>query len=227
MIAPALDTSPADEARKSALDRLVPLRGTIQKVGSGYSRFVSMMKVGLPVMALLLVVLVLIWPSLQSGNESFQLTFASIGEDADGITGMSNARFVGTDAANRPYVITAATASQSNASADTITLNMLQADMTLGSGTWVTMTADKGVYFRIDNRLELIGPVDVFSDLGYEFHAGDTTVDLAANRATSNQAVNGQGPFGLLSANSFRFSDKGNNLIFDGDVKLNIEPLRQ
>lgn len=227
MIATPVQANNGHNARKSALDRLTPARGAVESVNPGYSRFVSMMKVGLPIIALLLVVMVLAWPRLQTSSESFQLTFASIGEDEGGATGMLNARFVGTDADNRPYVITASTASQSNASGDVITLNMLQADMTLSSGTWVTMTADKGMYYRIADRLELVGPVDVFSDLGYEFHTGDTTIDLAASGAESRHAVSGQGPFGVLTARSFRFTDKGRRMFFDGDVKLTIDPVRR
>ena len=224
MIATPADEQSARAARKAALDRLTPARGAVENFNPGYSRFVSMMKIGLPMVALMLVVLVLAWPRLQTTSESFQLTFASIGEDEEGATGMVNARFVGTDAENRPYVITAATASQSNASGDVITLHMLQADMTLSSGAWLTMAADKGKYYRVADRLELVGPVDVFSDLGYEFHTGDTVIDLAASVAESHSAVTGQGPFGTLSAAAFRFADKGQRIFFKGDVKLTFEP---
>ena len=219
-----LEDSAVRDSRRPSLDRLSPVRGTVTNIGSGYSRFVSFMKLGLPISALLLVVLVLAWPRLQGGTESFQISFADIGEDEGGTTGMLKARFVGTDGENRPYVITAATASQSNSSGDIITLNMLQADMTLGSGTWVTMTADKGMYYRIADRLELVGPVDVFSDLGYEFHTGDATVELSSNTVASRHPVQGQGPFGVLSAQSFRIVDKGRKMFFEGDVKLTVDP---
>jgi lipopolysaccharide export system protein LptC len=220
-----MDAEAAKEARKLALDRLSPVRGAVDGVNPGYSRFVSMMKVGLPIIALALIVMVLAWPRLQTDGKSFQLTFASIGDDESGATGMINARFIGTDAENRPYIITAETASQANASGDIITLNMLQADMTLNSGAWVTMMADKGVYYRLVDRLELIGPVDFFSDLGYEFHAGDTIVDLAASAAESPHGVSGQGPFGVLTADSFRFTDNGRRIYFKGAVKLTIDPV--
>jgi len=219
-----VDETRTPEARKSGLDRLTPSRGAVENVNPGYSRFVSMMKVGLPIIALLVVVMVLAWPRLKTSTESFPISFSSLGEDEDGATGMVNARFVGTDGENRPYVITASTASQSNASGDVITLNMLQADMTLRSGTWLTMTADKGRYYRVADRLELVGPVDVFSDLGYEFHTGDTTIDLAASVADSPHPVSGQGPFGVISARSFRMTDKGRRLLFEGEVKLTIDP---
>jgi len=225
VIATPVDENQARAARKAALDRLSPVRGAVENVNPGYSRFVSMMKVGLPIIALLLVVMVLAWPRLQTTSEIFQLTYASIGEDEEGATGMVNARFVGTDADNRPYVITAQTASQSNASGDVITLHMLQADMTMQSGTWITMTADKGKYYRLADRLELVGPVDVFSDMGYEFHTGDTIIDLAASIAESRHAVRGQGPFGNLSAQTFRFTDKGQRIFFNGDVKLTFDPV--
>ena len=207
-----------------AIDRLVPPFHVVADIGAGYSRFVNWAKFALPIAALLLLVLILNWPKLQSSRESFALTFSSIGEDESGTTGMVNARFVGTDGDKQPYVITAATASQSNSEADVIKLNELQADMTFGSGIWVTMKADKGIYYRIQNRLELVGLVDIFSDLGYEFHAGDTMVDLSKKLAESRHAVHGQGPLGALKANSFRITKKGKNLIFGGNVRLVIEP---
>ncbi len=223
--ASSFNVGAAGAARRTTLDRLTPARPAAAGVGGRYSRFVGFMKYSLPIVALILVVLVIAWPGIERETDGFHLTFASIGSDESGAPGMVNARFVGTDANGRPFLVTASTATQDPLQPDEITLNALQADMTLSNGTWLTLTADKGLYQRDVESLTLSGPVDLYSDLGYEFHAGDTRLDLAAGVAESGQPVSGQGPFGVLNAQSFRFSDNGQRLFFSGGVKLVVEPL--
>ncbi len=223
--ASSMNVGAGGTARQTTLDRLTPARKVTPEVGGRYSRFVGFMKFSLPIVALILVVLVIAWPGIERQSDGFHLTFASIGSDESGAPGMVNARFVGTDGNGRPFLVTATTATQDPMQPDDITLNALQADMTLSNGTWLTLTADRGLYQRNAESLTLSGPVDLYSDLGYEFHAGDTRLDLAAGVAESAQPVSGQGPFGLLNAQSFRFSDNGQRLYFSGKVKLVVEPL--
>jgi lipopolysaccharide export system protein LptC len=215
---------PANRKRQTALDRLTPLRGVIEGAGSRHSRFVNLLKYGLPAAALLVVLVVIGWPGVQRESEGFRLTFSEFVRDQEGAPGMLNARFVGADKEGRPYLITAESARQNPGDTGFVRLNNLQADLTLSNGIWLTMTASQGDYNSDNRELLLSEPVDIFSDIGYEFHAGDTRIDLDTNEAKSDQPVNGQGAFGNIQAQSFVMTDRGQHMKFIGKVKMTVIP---
>ena len=76
----------------------------------------------------------------------------------------------------------------------------------------------------IDRTLQLDGPINIFSDVGYEFHAETARVDLERSTAESDKPVHGHGPFGTLSADSFRLVDQGKRLLFKNNVRMTIRP---
>ena len=188
-----------------------------------YSRFVGLMRLLLPLVALALVVIVVAWPDLYRSNDGFRITFSSIESSDESLT-MANARYVGRDANGQPFVVTAATATQDKTDSKQVLLDGLQADLTLTDGTWITLSANTGVYHQSNELLDLFGDINIFSDRGYEFHANTAHADLTAGVVVSDDPVQGQGPFGLLIANGMRLEDKGARMIFNNGVKVTIYP---
>ena len=137
---------------------------------------------------------------------------------------MVNARYVGTDGNNRPFVVTADSATAEPDNPDRIRLVALQADITFDDARWVTVIADSGVYDRLAQTLRLGEAVSLYSDDGFELHAGSTLVDLEAGSAASDAPVQAQGPLGVLNANSFRIAAAGRRLHFIGAVRATIDP---
>ena len=82
------------------------------RAGARYSRFVALMKVVLPLIALVLVAMVAIWPQLKEAGEGFRIEISRMGLGAAGGHSMLNARYAGVDEEGRPFTITAATAEQ-------------------------------------------------------------------------------------------------------------------
>lgn len=197
---------------------LAPLR----RAGHRYSRFVSLMKVVLPVLAAALVLLVVAWPQTQSENSSFSVSLATIAEGETDAPGMKRARFVGTDARDQPYVITADAAVPEAANAEQINLEVLQADITMAGGTWVSMMSGHGLYDRTAQRLALSGGVDLFSDDGFEMHTASADIDLREGIATGSAPVQAHGPLGTLTAEGFRLEQQSRRLRFTGNVKMTI-----
>ncbi|SOD92561.1 LPS export ABC transporter periplasmic protein LptC [Caenispirillum bisanense] len=192
-----------------------PRRG--QRHGSGYSRFVRLMKVGLMGIAVLLVVLVAIWPQLQTVEEEFRVKFASLkGASVDQIE-MINARYFGTDEKNRPYAVTAARAVE--LPEDRVQLDNPKADMTLEDG-WVMLNGDTGIYDKTGKTLLLTGNVNVFQDEGNEFHTSTATIDVEAGDATGDEPVQGAGSFGWFTGEGFELTDKGKRFKVTGKSKL-------
>ncbi len=188
------------------------------------SRFVGVMKFALPTIAALLVAAVVIWSGTATRDEGFRLSFATGQGEATPEPGMTNARYMGTDSRDRPFVITARRADITPEDPDTIVLHTLQADLTLEDGAWITLSARSGVYHRRLETLTLEGPVSLFSDRGFEFNAQSAEVDLAGGSVSSDRPVSGQGPLGLLDAGGFRVIDEGRRLFFTGGVKLVVFP---
>ncbi len=197
------------------------------RVSYRYSRFVSTMKVVLPVTAAALVLLVIAWPQTQSQDSSFQVSLAALPEGDAGAPGMTRARFVGTDARNQPFVITAESAIPEPDNAERINLRTLQADLTVSSGTWVSMMSGGGLYDRPAQLLSLSDGVDLFSDSGFEMHTPAANIDLAAGIASGRLKVDAHGPLGTLSADGFRLEQEGRRLHFNGNVRMTVWPSRE
>ena len=201
---------------------LAPSVAGTRRFGTRYSRFVGTMKVVLPVTAAAIAALLLAWPAAYDDHQEFALTFANTNSTDVETLGMANARYVGTDANNRPFFVTADEALQNSSKPDLIDMVALQADMAFDNGVWMSVLASSGRYDRSRQTLHLAGPVNIFSDLGYEFHAESAHIDLQNNIAQSNEPVRGHGPLGTLSADSFRVDDQGQRLLFRKNVRMVI-----
>lgn len=191
----------------------------------GYSRFVSAMKLLLPMVALLLIILVVAWPYLKTQSNRFRLGFVSMG----GLGGaedpaMLNPRYMGTDSNSQPYSVTADIAKNLLKANSAVQLEMPKADISLKDGSWLVMTAETGVYARNNKILDLAGRVNLFHDSGYEFSTEKARVDLNEGIAYGEVPVEGQGPFGDLKAEGFRLIGKNKTIFFTGKAKLIIYP---
>ncbi len=218
----ATDNGAADAAPRTAQRfQFDPGRRRV-RVSPRYSRFVGMMKLLLPVLALGLMVAVVLWPNEFSETTGFHLSYAAPEEGGTAELAMLQPRYLGTDARNRPFVITADRAIQDPNDQRLITLDRLQADMSLADGQWFTIMADTGIYHQQRQILRLQGAINLFSDQGYEFNARAVEIDLNKGRATTDQPVRGQGPFGTLRADQLIVEDYGRRLYFKGNVKLHV-----
>lgn len=187
------------------------------------SRFVGMMKWALPIAALAMLAAVAIWPGAVPTTPPVELTFANGGK-LSLEPGMVKARYVGVDDKSRPFVVTAERARPAAGDNEIILLDRPQADITLNDGTWLALSALSGSYQRVRRTLDLDGPVNLFSDNGFEFTAETAHVDFATGTVTSDRPVQGQGPLGLLKADRFRASDRGKRLFFTGSVRMTLFP---
>jgi lipopolysaccharide export system protein LptC len=190
-----------------------------------HRRLVTLLRIALPMAALLLAAIVIAWPKLQNRERSsFSLTPTHADpKEVEQLT-MVNPRFVGLDTKQQPYTVTAKSATQDRPGADIIVLDHPQADILLESGSWVTVTGLKGRYAQKAQILDLAGNIEVFHDAGYEFHTERAQVDLANDTINGDVPVNGHGPGGTIDAQGFMILDHGQTVIFTGDSKLHLNP---
>ena len=217
-------TTTVTPANRSADIFTASARSENRRSSVGYSRFVSFMKFILPAAALLLVVLVVVWPQLDFKNQRFGLRFAKLQATEGDVPAMVNARFVGSDRKEQPYTITADLARNLLFGGKSVELEMPKADITARDGSWIVLTANSGVYDQDSKKLGLEGSVKLFHDAGYEFNTKTAQIDLGLGNAESNSPVRGQGPFGQLEAQGFKLENKGQTIYFTGKSKLVIFP---
>ncbi|HUN49994.1 MAG TPA: LPS export ABC transporter periplasmic protein LptC [Candidatus Sulfotelmatobacter sp.] len=221
--APGMEGAPSAAAHGRAQwigdgpHRVVELRHTRR------SRFVGLMKLSLPLAALVLVALIIAWPQLYSRYDRLNLSFAKV-EVGDHELRMASPRYQGMDANGRPYLVTADTATQIGTEHQIVKLTNIHADMALDNGGWATLTAKHGIYHEDEKVLWLEGDVSVYSDDGYEFHSPTATCNVNTGEVSSDDPVKGQGPTGLLDANAFWLADKGNHMRFTKGVKMTLYP---
>lgn len=188
-----------------------------------YSRFVSLMRVLLPGIAVALLGVVVVWPQL--GQERLGIGFGG-GEFGANSLDMINPRYYGTDARNRPFAVTAESARPADTRDTAVSLQAPKADMTLTDGSGILVGAERGVYSRLDQVVDLSGGVDVFSDKGYELHTPSARIDLRQGTAKGSEGITGHGPFGEIEAEGFSLVDRGRNIHFTGKARLVLHPSR-
>ncbi len=207
--------------RGEALDRgeRVPRRHTRH-----YSSFVMMMKFALPLVALLLIALVVAWPHIQSSDSRFRIGFANLQVKEADDPSMVNPRYLGSDSDDQPYSVTAEIARRLAKDGMVVELDRPKADIALEDGTWLVLTANRGIYGREAEVLDLVGSVVLYHDTGYEFLTEKAKIDLDKSMASGSEPIRGQGPFGNLQAEGFRLVSKGETIYFTGKSKLVIYP---
>ncbi len=221
------DTAPpSPPIAQSRGDSLLSPPSARRSAGVFHTRFVGLMRWLLVFGAVALAATVVSWPYFSGRNATptqFDLPATGI-EIKDGRPTMTNARFLATDDSGQPYTITADLAWQEQGAEDIVFMDVLEGDILLQSGAWMTLSADRGVFDQVEQVLILEANVNLYSDAGYELHTQEAEIDLASGTAQGDMQVDGQGPAGLLTAAGFAISDSGERIRFTGPVHMTIFP---
>jgi len=202
----------------------VVVAAPVPNLGRTYSRFVSLMKVALPVAALGLIAALVAWPGGDvSRPGALPLSFANVKVDPTGLT-MESPRYVGVDNQGQAYTVTAGEAIQDKADAERVDLTNPEADISLKSGTWFHLQAESGVIHPKLNTIDLDGAVELFSSDGWEAHGSAVSANLDEGTARSALPVTGKGPPGTISSDRFEAWDSGNRIRFMGNVRMTVIP---
>jgi lipopolysaccharide export system protein LptC len=217
----AVDAAPVADrpfGPNSSLQRRVRASGPIHR----YSRFVAWMKLALPAAALALVLLIVVWPRIQSAVEKInRLPRIDLSQARD--LRMVNLHYAGKDKHNRPFTVTAEAARQHSEADDLVELEGPKADLTTASDSWLALTAFTGVYRPQSQLLDLFGNVEVFQDKGNEFVTDSAHIDMAKGNAEGDDPIEGHGPFGTIKAEGFRIENQGEVIFFTGKTQLVLE----
>jgi lipopolysaccharide export system protein LptC len=158
--------------------------------------------------------------SFNSGESGGRVLLSSAEKTDDSVPVMVNPRYYGVDKKNRPFTVTAKTATQHKDGS--VAIEGVQADMLLDKKSWLAISANKGVIDKTSKNIELTGSVNMFYEGGYEFRSEYAKVLTDEGRAYGNQPIEGQGPSGTLKAGNFDVTDNGQRLYFKGNVHVTL-----
>ncbi|WP_419903009.1 LPS export ABC transporter periplasmic protein LptC [Kiloniella sp.] len=203
-----------------------PVKPPSYSGGNAYSVFVSIAKVTLPIFAIVLILLVVVWPQLEKQviSEATIITKEILGETTPDTLSALNPKYLGLDDNDQPYTIIADLAEQSSERESEIFLTLPKADITLEDGTWLALSAQSGIYDRDEKYLNLNGNVNIFQDQGFQILTEEAMFDAKAGSAFGQLPVEGHGPAGTINSEGFVITDRGKRITFTGKSRLIILP---
>lgn len=225
---PGDETAGAGTARRrpapQSAGQVPPARGRTERREGRYSRFVSLMKIVLPLGALLLLALILFYSGVFDRNGDLDVAFREIDTQPSDLR-MVSPRVAGVTGDGSPYLVTADNATQDPSEPSFVTFENIQADVKMeGETDWLSLTASRGRYNSETQMLDLTQKIDIFTTWGYEMHGEEATIDLSEGTLKSETEVQGHGPLGTLRADRMSADHATQVLRFDGNVKMLILP---
>ncbi len=187
-----------------------------------YSVFVRIMKGALPLTALGLTIVVLVYV-LQPPPARIQMTFQRLAQIADDLA-MDKPRLSGTDNDGQPFVISASRAVPENRSPDRIRMQEIVADFSLKDGTGIHVTAGSGLIDTKTRVMQMSGGIHMTAQNGYDAKAPSAVADLRAGTVHGESGISANGAFGQITAQRFAMNRTSRQLHFWGEVKMVLNP---
>ena len=181
-------------------------------------RMVFLTKWSLPLLAILLLTSIAIWPEISRVKESGRVAFRRVFSVDPESGRMMQPRYRGVDERGRPYTVTATSALQT--SAERIALVDPKGDVITESGTWIMVQAKEGVFIQHRSLMDLSHDVVFYREDGSRLMTDTASLDLKAGAGSSADQTHVEGPFGVLDAQGFTMTDKGAVIQFHGASHL-------
>ena len=189
----------------------------------GYTRFVRTMKVMLPIIALSLIVLVVLFST--RGRDSGVIAISpmmldTLTEDR----ALVKPKLTGTDGRGQPFTVTAKGATIEPGKTRRMTIDEVKADVTMQDKSWVQIGAVQGVLDVEAKTLDLKDTINIYSDRGYECHTDQARYDFGLGLLKGDRPIKCQGPLGVITAKRFEGLRDPGVLKFMGGVSTTYFP---
>ena len=203
------------------LDQISAHRQPPKTVNRSYTRFVKTMRVLLPLSAVILTTILILWPDMQ--DTALPPAKEDIMPDAaQAQNELLKPRFESVDSKQQPFTITANKAVQGQSNRNLVELDKPVADMMMKSGAWIAAESHTGLYEQKAEKLFLSGQVKLFHDSGYQLETDELRIDLKKREAFSDKDVHAQGPAGIIEASGLQAQADQGLLIFKGPAHLTL-----
>jgi lipopolysaccharide export system protein LptC len=174
----------------------------------------------LPLLAMLLLATILLWPLVNGQEFSFVLAKDQVAMARERLR-VDKAEYRGQTVRGEAFTITAASAVQQNSANPVVELDQLSARLEGVDGPAMA-TAPSGRYFLNEDRLQVSGPVRVMSANGYALDSETVDVNLASRQVHTRQPVQGSLPMGTFRADALDGDLAGQKVVLAGNVRLHI-----
>lgn len=182
------------------------------------------LKVGLPIVALGVIGYLTYSSYVTQSNTRVAIDKVEDAPKLDVGMKVSGISFEGKSKSDRPFSVTALSATEAKDNKDLVELEEPQAEIELSQQTWIAITAEQGRYDRKLDKVDLKGAVTVYHDNGLVFVTDQAAMDLKANTASGSAAVTGTDDRREISAEGFEMLDDGATVVFKGKSHLKILP---
>lgn len=193
-------------------------------IGAGYSRFVKLLRLLLPLAALLIIVLLMTWHPEDSGImpavSKDTATSTSFGSADVQQNELLNPHFESRTKDGQPYRITAIRATQKSAHPDLIYMEQLKATLDMDTDRVIHLSADDATYDQKTQFMTLTKNIIVETETNERLYLSALEADLAGGEAFSPQPARGESPDGTITGQTMRITHQGNRIIFTGPAKL-------
>ena len=133
---------------------------------------------------------------------------------------LENAKLIGNDRNNKPYVITAKSSFKNSLDENLLHLNSVEADMTLNSNNWMSINTNHAIFNIFEKTIEATEKVFIFYDDGTKLESSGINYNVANGIGFSNSGVKMFGKWGIIEANSFSFDTNDHMIKFYNKPKL-------
>jgi lipopolysaccharide export system protein LptC len=131
------------------------------------------------------------------------------------------AQYRGTDNRGRPFVIDTATAVQATSAEPIVQISGMAARINLDEGP-AMLRADRGRYDMETQRVDVDGPVLFTAADGYRLETKDVSVDLANQKMSGDQGVEGRMKLGRFTAGRMDVDLPNRTVTLSGRARLHI-----
>lgn len=188
----------------------------------GHSKRVRRLRIVLPALAVILsagfVVVSIVRTYLP---ENIKIEGVNI---EDGKVVMAKPAIAGLNSNGSPYSMKALRALQDIKNPNLITLEDITATVPVNESASADITAESGTYNRATDKMTLTKPFRIHMSSGVDamFQSGD--LDVKAGKLKTDEVVTIIMKASSLIAQSMDMTDKGQNITFNGRVRLSVDP---
>ena len=188
--------------------------------GSKHDRLIRIAKVALPAAVGVLIAFLALAPLDRRGDVSFILDKNKV-ENAPERMRVDVARYIGEDNQGRPFAIMARSAVQRSSDEPIVEISGMLAKLWLTQGP-VILRANLARYNLDEQKVRVLGPIQVVGPESYRLNTSNVTVDLKERNVTGSGGVTGEMKLGQFSAGSLK-ADLGQRTVsLEGGARLKI-----
>ena len=199
-----------------------PSREKAFRVAQSHSRKVRLLKITLPILAILMAAAFFGYSWILSPpGIDVQLEGAAF---ADGKLVMANPKLDGLSNGDRPYTMTAARAVQELDNQGMIELEQINAKLPVAKTDWAVVKAERGRYDRSKNTLEMTNDITVTTSDGMVARLNSALVDIDKGNLQTSDPVDIERPGTRIRSDSMTILQNGKVLVFEKRVRMHIDP---